>query len=641
MTIIGRHSLIIGCSRFDDSGLSALPAAEKDAGLISDLLHTTKSIEAGSARVLINPVLAEALRAIDEAARQAANAPNGSLFLYIASHAVANADGTLFLFMRDSLLDAKATTCLSTSLIGDVIVERRVPTSVTTLDVCHADSYGDLLGRVVASQRLAGSKSEVASDGHYLIAACSANETSKEGKFGGRFTQVLLATIADLGRHNPRLVTLPTHMVAAATISAAESEKLPQTPRWSGLSVRASVPFCANVDHNQNAPAGHPPVTVTALSDSDRTVLRDAVADLHAAASMFGSTLPWSSEAGRAMRFVMDHRGTDLSDDGALVFTERAINSVLDRLGKAPSFSDTDELISFAEQCCATLIAVPGGTDAATLSLCYGLTSISAHIEDQLRSVNLDPARKWYSDFGMASIALAPIFLSDAVGKACFLHYAALAVGDNAAATRFAQFATEKLAENPKLWRVTWTGQLVDIVTICGITRQSKGELTKDRIRSMLEYRIDSANAVRKPITAIDGSIKLGRDSAKFYLGGKSDSREYSDESIATLLSLASYCGSGTLDQNAIAGNILQNCKGDNTVVFELQAFEAQASRGMESTTLWTWPLGTPERVTQLLQESGGLLVKMQKLVPTPKHRFLSIGAARLHRNRSPLWALP
>lgn len=629
-----RHAVIVTCSVFDSGNLVPLPGTSQDGVSIRELIERHGDVPKPNIRFLSNPALDEVKEAITDAAMAIGKSKDsdGCLVLYFATHAATGPDGTLYIMLKDGDPDRKTGSALSSSFIVETIMEQGVPTSISVLDVCHAEGQAAVMARLFDLRPSDGGQKLI--EGHFVLAACRWDETSKESQFGGNFTRAVIEAVDHIGKENPRIERLPAHMIAAHVVDEAKRRKLSQVPSWSGFTIRRSVFFSRNSHFDQHAPGGHPPISLRSIQEDDRLFLRDAVVEMYNATNRIGTGIPWADGIAKSLDLV--HAGA--SKEGVELFVERIVEQLFERIGSGPSDLDLSEILLSCEK---ALVVLGRGQllDAQVFAhVCYSLTELADNFLGAFGRLRIDVDDRWFMDFGFSAIGLAPVFLSETVGTIALLAGCADFMGRSDIKETYATLGGCILEGNERLWRLATNMQLPDIAASLDLVREVDEVLCQSLNDRMIEFRTAGPAGVREPVTNHTVLGELGYLLCNRYLGIDSSGRESADESTAALLAMACSLGKSQLELNSIAARFKRDW--EETVLYRPLSFEAQFRERMSDCNMHSWPLSTEDSLASLVSDLPSIIQQSKALHPGKKERIASLAASRLYRNRSGYWLL-
>lgn len=640
MNTKSRFAVVVSVSEFDDESLNALPCTKSDGDAIRVFLEDEGrgGIPEGNLTRLHNPSAQEVRTALAEAARRAGGVPYGLLFVYVASHGVIAADGSLQLLVKDTDVAVKSATAVSSSFLIETILEHRPSASIAVFDVCHASAHTEGLGKLSLHERWAKDPVLGEIDGHFVLAACSTNQTAKEGVVSGRFTTAMLEGIEKLGKANPRVRELPAQMVCTAVLEECKRQKLSQTPRWSGLGVASAVSFCGNPDYDPSAPGGHPPVSIGALDESKRGPLRPVVSLLYSATAAIGSGDSWSTTAHRAVERLLD---TSLpGDPDAIGFAGRAVDSIFDAALAQAAESEMPEVFAFADVAGMAFGRLGGLQSPEFLALCYRLTALSGRVLETAQERFVADKDEWFAGWGPAAAAIAPIYLLDRLGEIALTWLGARVLAQAEVAKKCETAACEVLASNRGFFRLVWIGQLPDVCATVAMVAQRDPALATAAIENMLAYRLGVGRDGILPLCEFGDGETLGRSAALHFMGHDAERGPFGDESIPVLFMAAKSVGMSDVKANGLMGEISFEVPYGDALLYVPRAEAALYQSCMRDVEVRSWPMQSIEQASKLVTDAHRVLDTAGTALGGLRVHLASLCSARLYRNRSAYWVL-
>jgi hypothetical protein len=176
---MGKYALLIGVGSYG-KGLQSLPAADKDAAALSEVLLHPKMGGFDKAELLINPTQSEMSREIELWFQ--GRKPEDLVLLFFSGHGIKDERRDLYFAatntekQRDRLM---RSTAISARFIHDCIRSCKAKYQVLILDCCFSGAFGDLVTRDDGEVNL---KDQLGAEGRAVLTSTSSVDYSFEEK---------------------------------------------------------------------------------------------------------------------------------------------------------------------------------------------------------------------------------------------------------------------------------------------------------------------------------------------------------------------------------------------------------------------------------------------------------------------------
>ena len=135
----GRYALIIGNSHYDDQSLSRLKTPEADVHALATALRDPKVGGFDDVQELLDQNEANVRRAISTFFLKRKS--DDQLLLYFSGHGVLDAQGRLFLAMKDTQRELLNATAIASSFVSNEMDACRSKRQILILDCCHSGAF--------------------------------------------------------------------------------------------------------------------------------------------------------------------------------------------------------------------------------------------------------------------------------------------------------------------------------------------------------------------------------------------------------------------------------------------------------------------------------------------------------------------
>jgi hypothetical protein len=601
-----RYALVVGMSAFTDPMLKPLPGAAVDADRIYQFLidPARGNITPNNVTVLHSPTLDKVKDELADILFRTGNVENGVAILYFATHAqILGRQGTQ-LMVADSNLTHRTKTSLSTVDIANFIAEYRPASTIFILDVCQAG--GHLAGAAeLASNELWHDptlKDHVLADGHFILGACTRDETAEEnGVTGGRFTSLLLNQIETIGAIRPYEKHLTVETIAGAVVKAAAQAGYRQHPTWSGLSVSREIVLSTNPHWRQDAVPPPSVLTLNEVTDLDQQILLPYTQAQWSMSALIGHQADWAQQGIEALRQAAKSAA---SEDAKRTFVARTSIAVFDRFTAYGKEEDLDEVVAFAEAAVVAIARANGLYSTEIKSLGFLIAKLAQQIISSLSRWNAERGWLQNSD-GPAAIGIAPIRFWDVLGRASLVALACRVASDFQSEEEIARLISEIVKDQSSLHRVSWAGQYPDMTSVLGYVMRTEKVNAQQCVQNLLERYITDVQQGYRPIEVAITPRELGIALARqFVVSPPKETfpeRITADELAALCLLLLFVSEVPDLTLNSLVGR-LQNLEdmGDY-YLYEPQRLESQFTETIIDCTVHIWHRSSLESAASML----------------------------------------
>jgi len=277
-----RYALVIGNSQYDDLSLSRLKTPEADVHALATALRDGRIGNFDDVQEMINQPEASVRRAISSFFLQKKS--DDLLLLYFSGHGVLDAQGRLFLAVKDTLRQLLNATAIPSGFITDEMDACRSKRQILILDCCHSGAFskgskgdtraitattfeGNGYGRVVLT---ASDSTQYALEGDQVI------EQASFSLFTNYLLEGLTSGEADLAQDG--LITLDEWYDYAYDRVVSETPE--QTPRKWVYNQQGELVIARNPNPPQPKPAELPGELKLAIESPFVGVRFDAVEEL-------------------------------------------------------------------------------------------------------------------------------------------------------------------------------------------------------------------------------------------------------------------------------------------------------------------------------------------------------------------------
>ncbi len=226
-------AIVIGCSAYEDSNLSPLRFAHRDAQRIAAILLETCGVTEETLFTLCDdgppsrrPTRTNVLRAITDSDRL--NGVDGVLFFFFSGHGFQAADGEQYLLPIDCVRGALTDTSLRFDSVLRYLGEARAEHSVLLLDACRNAVQG---GKAGPSAPAHLDVAALCPPGMVSFCSCQPGRVSYEAESvgAGVFTEVICEALSDQG-HCRTIYELDKYLTARVPQVARAAGKPVQEP---------------------------------------------------------------------------------------------------------------------------------------------------------------------------------------------------------------------------------------------------------------------------------------------------------------------------------------------------------------------------------------------------------------------------
>jgi hypothetical protein len=639
-----RYALVIGVGTFDDPQLAPLPQAEADADRMHCFLSDPSrgSVAQSNITVLKSPTLNDVKEALDDILFRAGNADRGLAILYFATHAGILGRQGVQLMTRDSDLNRRTKTSLSTKEIADFIGEYRPASTILILDVCEAGGHAAGAAELALNELWQDPilKNSTMADGHFILGACATNESACEDVLtGGLFTSLLLKQIDEVGSSRPYEKNLTVEAVAGAIVKAAAESGWSQHPTWSGLSVSKEVFLSANPYWSNSATPPPDAVSLSEMGEADRQALLSQARKQWSADNLIGSGSPWAHQSIEALQEVA---ASSVSNEAKRLFIARATHSVFDRVAAYGEEKDLGQLLELVEAAVVFTARADGVYEKELKGIAFSTAKLA---QKELTSLETwEKEQGWLPDRdGPASIGLAPIRFWDTLGRASLVALACRVAADFRSEGKLAALVAEIVRAHPHLYRVTWVGQYPDLTVTLGYVMRKDVTLARECIRNILDRFVADAQKGLRPVEVGVKPRELGLTLAKHFVGaGAPVSAEIpqaiaADEIPALCLLFLHVAGESDLSLNTRVGKLAEVGELGDYYLYEPTGVTSQFIKHMTDCRVHTWVRSSLESAASMLSALPHLCAAPFDLrsPELPIELFASAAAGRYFRNRT------
>ena len=277
-----RYALVIGNSQYDDLSLSRLKTPEADVHALATALRDDSIGNFDDVREMINQPEASVRRAISTFFLQKKS--DDLLLLYFSGHGVLDAQGRLFLAVKDSQRQLLNATAIPAGFITDEMDSCRSKRQILILDCCHSGAFAK--GSKGDTRAVTATTFEGNGYGRVVLTASDSTQYALEGDqviqqaSFSLFTNYLLEGLtsgqADLAQDG--LITLDEWYDYAYDRVVSETPE--QTPRKWVYNQQGELIIARNPNPPQLKPAELPAELKLAIESPFVGVRLDAVEEL-------------------------------------------------------------------------------------------------------------------------------------------------------------------------------------------------------------------------------------------------------------------------------------------------------------------------------------------------------------------------